>query len=365
MPVSATTHAPPSRHDTAAGLQIVHRRPGRAVHADADGTLYAANRYRIFRSRDDGATWAQLATMPYAPARRLARFSRLASRLMRIEVRAIFALHSGDYIAANREGVCFLPAGERVFRRSRVDFGVTPFWPPMTLTLGPGERIVWGEYGGNAERRSVRLFASDDGGRSFSPAFAFPAGEIRHIHNLYFDAALHKYWVLAGDHGHEPGIGLLSADFRDLEWVVKGDQTHRAVCLFDFGDRIVYGTDTEMAPNAVMSLDKATGKLRRVAETDGSCIYACRFGSTYAISTSVEPSKVNACRQAKLLLSRDGETWSEVFSADKDRWDENYFQFGSLVLPRGASDGDTIMFSGQAVRGVDHTVLVCRWNHSA
>lgn len=345
-------------------LEVLHRRRGRAVAVDADGAIYVANRYRIVRSQDDGATWTHLGDLPYGGVRRLGRFFRLASRMLRIEVRALCPLADG-FVASNREGVSFLPRGERAFRRSRIDDGDVPAWPPMTISTGPAGRILWGEYGANREKRSVRIFISDDGGRSFAPGFAFPPGEIRHIHNLYFDAALNRYWVLSGDHGHEPGVGLLSADLREFEWVVKGDQTHRVVCLFDMGDRIVYGTDSEMAPNAVMSLEKSTGRLRRVVEIDGSCIYACRFGDVLALSTTVEPSPVNPCRDAKLLLSHDGETWYEVFTAAKDALSEKYFQFGSIVLPRGQSSRRTIVLSGQALRGIDNLVLICRWRESA
>jgi len=342
-------------------LTITGRRRGRAVQVDPDGTLYVARRYQIEVSRDDGRTWSHLATMPYSPLRRLGSLTRLTTRLMRVEVRTVLRLTDGSYVASNREGVCYLAPGDTRFQRSRVMAGQTPAWPPITLTLGPGDRILWGEYAANRERRSVRLFVSDDGGRNFEAAFAFQPGEIRHVHNIYFDAGLNRYWVLAGDHQREPGIGLLSADLKNLDWVVKGEQIHRAVCLFDFGNRIVYGTDTEMAPNAIMSLEKSTGRLRRVAETDGSCIYACRFGGIYAVTSSVEPSAVNFCRHAKLLLSRDGESWHEVFSAPKDRWNENRFQFGSLILPRGESNHETIMCSGQALRGVDDRVLLGHW----
>ncbi|HRX83586.1 MAG TPA: hypothetical protein P5572_01050 [Phycisphaerae bacterium] len=346
-------------------LQILGRRKGRALSVDAAGTLYVSDRYRVLCSHDDGRTWASVGTLPYAPLRRMARFSRLASRLLRIEVRALCALTDGGFAASNREGVFFLPPGERTFRASRVDAGDVPAWPPMTISPGPAGRILWGEYGANREKRSVRIFASDDNGRTYACAYAFAPGETRHIHNIYYDAGLERYWVLTGDHGHEPGIGLLSTDLRTFDWVVKGDQTHRAVCLFDLGDRIVYGTDTEMAPNAVMSLEKATGRLRRVAETDGSCIYGCRFGDVFAITTSVEPSAVNPCRDAKLLLSRDAETWHEVYAAPKDGWNENYFQFGSINLPRGRSGHDTIVLSGQALRGIDNVALICRWREPA
>jgi hypothetical protein len=116
--------------------------------------------------------------------------------------------------------------------------------------------------------------------------------------------------------------------------------------------------DSEREPNAVMTLDKATGRVERGAEIDGSCIYACRFGGLYVLSTTVEPSKVNHSRFASIWVSRDGDRWTRVLQAEKDRWDARYFQYGSLVLPRGRSDEEQIIFSGQAVRGFDGRVFV-------
>ena len=59
-----------------------------------------------------------------------------------------------------------------------------------------------------------------------------------------------------------------------------------------------------------------------------------------------------------MWLSTDGTQWNKVLEAEKDGWDAKYFQYGSLVLPRGESDRDTIVFSGQALRHLDGR-LVC------
>jgi hypothetical protein len=63
-------------------------------------------------------------------------------------------------------------------------------------------------------------------------------------------------------------------------------------------------------------------------------------------------------------VSRDGDRWRRVFSAEKDIWHMKYFQFGSLVLPRGACDRETIAFSGQAVRGIDGRTVVAMLNEA-
>ncbi len=348
-----------------ASLTIEHTRTGRAVHLQSDGTLYVAHNYTIYTSGDDGKTWSRLTAMPRTTIRRAAEVSRLACRLLRQEVRAFLQLSDGTYVAANREGVYYCRPGDGEMTPSRIDDHGPSIRPPMCMTAGPGNRVIWGEYWGNRDRRPVRLYVSEDCGRSFDVAHVFEAGSIKHVHNLLYDRKLNLYWVLVGDHGDEPGIGRLSADLKNCEWLVKGKQEYRAVCAFDFGDSLIYGTDTEMAPNAVIRLNKESGRIERLAETAGSCIYACRFGGLYALTTTVEPSPVNAARHAALWLSRDGERWLEAFRAPKDHWNARYFQFGSLVLPAGTGPREVILLSGQALQGLDEKTIVARLTDDA
>lgn len=339
-------------------LNILRGCRGRVVTVQPDGTCYLGRPSTVYRSTDDGASWTPALTIPASPLRRWTGWSRLAARLLRHEVRAVFPLAGGGFVAATREGVFFSSRGERHMSPSRMDGEGLTVFPPMCLTIGPGDVVLWGEYWANRERRAVRLFASRDRGRTFQVVHTFPPGEIKHIHNLYFDPRMGHYWVLAGDHGQEPGIGRLSADWKSFDWLVKGRQTFRAVCVFDLGDHLLYGTDSEKEPNAVIRLEKSTGRFERVQELDGSCIYACRFGGCYALSTSVEPSEVNHSSEAGLWISRDLEHWTRVYQARKDRWNATYFQFGSIVLPRGGSDRETLFFSGQALERIDGRTLV-------
>ena len=97
-----------------------------------------------------------------------------------------------------------------------------------------------------------------------------------------------------------------------------------------------------------------------VRHFDGSCIYACRFGDLYAITTTVEPSRVNRSRSASLWISRDAKNWKRAYIGEKDRWSADYFQFGSIILPVGTTEGNTIYFSGQAVNRIDGKTLVAK-----
>jgi hypothetical protein len=347
-------------------LKTLHATLGRALLVRPDGSVYIGRSYSIYCTRNQGQTWQHVATMPRSITRRIAECSRLASRLMRHEVKAVLSLSDGSHVAANREGVYFAPAGAPIMTRSRVETGSQPLAPPMCMTLGPADRILWGEYNSKtAHGNPVRLFVSDDRGRSFQVARVFEGGSILHVHNLIHDVASRCYWLLAGDHGDEPGIGRLSEDLKSFDWIAKGAQRFRAVNAFDFGDRLVYATDSDREQNALMIMDKRTGRFERGREFEGSCIYSCRFGSWNAVATTVEPSSVNQSRDATLWLSRDGIEWHEAMRVRKDRWHPVYFQFGSIVLPRGESDENTIVYSGQALTGIDNKLIFARPELSA
>lgn len=339
-------------------LEELQRVRGRALLLEADGTVYASRAYAIHRSQDGGASWERVASVPRPAWRRLAEPSRLACRLLRQEIRALVRLSDGTLVAACKLGVFHGRGG--ALEPSAIAGEGALLQYPMRLAVGPGDVVVWGEYVAPRRLRPVRVFASRDGGRSFTAVHTFAAGEIVHVHNVQWDATGGHWWVLAGDHGAEPGIGRLSADFARFEWLVKGEQRYRAVSLFDCGDRLVYATDTERERNAVIALDRRTGASERLCELEGSSLYACRAGPWYAISTSVEPSAVNPSPFAELWLSRDGERWRRVLRARKDRWHPGYFQYGSLILPAGESGRDVLWLSGQALAGLDGRTLAVR-----
>ena len=299
-----------------------------------------------------------MASLPRDPLRHTAELSRLACRLLRHEVRALAELHDGTLVAANRRGVFAGPPGAGELPAARLEGGAIPVLPPLCLGTGP-DAVLFGEYG-SPRGRPMRIFASRDGGRRFEVVHTFAAGDVLHVHNVVFDEGLDHYWVLTGDFDDQPGIGRLSRDLARFDWFVRGAQRFRAVDVFDLGDRLVYATDTQLEANSLVSLDKKTARAERLQSFEGSCIYACRFGEWYAITTTVEPSPVNPSRDATLWVSRDLERWECILRAPKDRWHADYFQFGSLVLPRGRSNRSVVAVSGQAVRGLDGALAIGR-----
>lgn len=339
-------------------LRVHQRLPGRAVLIEPEGPIHLGRNYQIWRSDDGGDSFRQVTAFPLSPLRRLADVSRLACRLLRQEVRALVRLSDGSYVGANREGLFHAAPGDAVMTESRVECGDQPMRPPMRLSTGPDDLVIGGEYCSAKAGRDVRILASKDRGESFQVVQALPAGTVGHVHNVVYDAGRDHYWVLLGDHGDHAGIGILSSDLARFEWYVRGKQSFRAVEVFDLGDRLVYATDTEVAAVELIVLEKDGGRYEALRRFEGSCIYACRFGDLYALSTTVEPSSVNQCSRAGLWVSRDALDWKLAYSAPKDVWSPRYLQYGSIVLPCGASDSSRLFFSGQAVSGLDGRTLV-------
>lgn len=326
---------------------------GRALFVDRDGTLFAARGYRIVRSVDAGATWVGDGHLPQSGWKGLAARNRLAARLLRRQVAAFTVLDDGTRVAVGREGIFRARRGESTFELTfRIERGSRPLHLAVERR-GTRERILFGEYG-ELGGEEVRIFASEDGGRTFEVAFAFPRGEIRHVHNVIPDGD--RLWVLCGDYGAQAGIGSLSNGFDGFdgfEWLRRGEQSYRAVGALVSRDALTYGTDSDQERNFIVRLEKASGRLTRLLEVEGSSLGATSFGPLQLIATCVEPNPQCPSTRACLYGSLDGERWELLASYRKDAWHPTLFQFGTLVLPGSRCPEPRGHFSGQALDGFD------------
>ena len=320
---------------------------GRALFIGETGSLYVSRGYLIHRSDDGGQTWILDCRVPSDGWRpQVARLT-LGARLLRFNIQALQVLADGSRVAVARDGIYRAEPGEVAMRRT---WAVSRGSRPINLSAD-GNRVLFGEYGGaEMDLVQVRVYRSDDSGKHFEPAYEFPKGDIHHIHNIVVDRYADHYWVLAGDHGRTPGIGVLSKDCRHLDWVERGSQMVRAVSVLVRPDCLIYGSDSELEANHIVRLNKRTGRCERLVPLDGSSLYAADFGEMVIISTCVEPSRVNKGSHSSLYGSVDGESWSRMLSRRKDCWKAVLFQFGLIVLPYVQSRQPTCgMFSGQAL----------------
>ena len=162
-------------------------------------------------------------------------------------------------------------------------------------------RIYWGEYFDNAARDEVHIYASTDAGATWSVAYTFPKGAIRHVHNIVHDPWANCLWVLTGDYGDECRILRAACDFSRVEIVLQGQQQARAVAAIPTEDGLYFSSDTPLESNFIYRLDRQ--ECYATSPLSSSSIYGCRVGSRVFFSTMVEPSEVNRDRQVRVYAS--------------------------------------------------------------
>jgi hypothetical protein len=319
--------------------------------------LYAARGYGMMRARIQGTlnnlAWQSVAEFRPEWRRRLSVVNRLTARLFRDGFHALAVLPSGVLIAAVPGGIVTLRTGETEFRRTHTILRGTR---PLHITAIPDGPIYWGEYFDNAARDEVHIYASTDSGETWSAAYTFPKGAIRHIHNIIHDPWGDCLWVLTGDYGDECRMLRAACDFSRVEAVLQGKQQARAVAAIPADNGLYFSSDTPLEPNYIYRLDRQESLLQ-VSPINSTSIYGCRDGSRVFFSTKVEPSEVNHDRQVRVYggdtRNSDSPAWHLLLAWQKDSWPMGLFQYGNAFMPDGNNATPYLALSTIAVRSDD------------
>lgn len=322
----------------------------RALYWDGD-VLYASYGYELLRARINSGpvTWQSVARYQPEWWRRISTASRLSSRLLRDGFHALAILPAGHIVAAVPKAIVTLVRGDTQFR---ITHHVSRGTRPLHIACTPDGRLYWGEYFDNEQRDEVHIYASTDQGQSWSIAYTFPKGTIRHVHNIVYDQWGKCLWVLTGDDGSECRILKASCDFHSVDAVISGNQQARAVALVPTQDALFFSSDTPFEANHIYRLDRR-GELQKLTGISSSSIYGCQVGDAVFFSTMVEPTEVNRDRHARLYGSLDGQSWSSPLAWEKDGWHQGLFQFGNVLLPDGSNTSGVLAVTTVAVKKDD------------
>jgi hypothetical protein len=312
-----------------------------AWHGDI---LYGCRGYDIVRLQPSKSTdWEVVARFRPAWWRSLTSRTALTYRLVRDGFHALTILGGQNndltmVAAVPGALVTRIPDSDEFHVTHQIQRGTRP----LHVTADPAGRIYWGEYFDNRERAEVYIYVSTDRGRTWQVAYTFPAGSIRHVHNIVYDGWGDCLWILTGDEGAECKVLRASCDFRSVEVMLSGNQQARAVAAVPSQNGLYLSTDTPFEKNHVYRLDQA-GKVEQVGDLANSSIYGCRVGcgvgEAVFFSTMIEPSAVNTSREVHLvgsiIGSRDGTNWPVLARWEKDALPMRYFQYGNAFLPDG------------------------------
>jgi hypothetical protein len=339
-----------------AGLRRVARFQRLRALTWAGDVLYASRGYDLLRTRispsqipSDSQPWEVVASFHPAYWRGWTARTNLSSRLVRDGFHALAALPSRGIVAAVPGAIITLRPNESRFQ---VTHKITRGTRPLHLTAIPEGSVFWGEYFDNASRDEVHIYVSTDGGATWSVAYTFPKGAIRHVHNIVHDPWGKCLWLLTGDYGDECRIIRASYDFRQVDIVLQGHQQARAVALVPMESGLYFSSDTPLEANSIYHLDRQ-GKLSQLAPLSSSSIYGCRVGRDIFFSTMVEPSPANPDRFVRVFGGRDGQDWRSLLAWQKDRWSMRFFQYGNAFLPNGENSTPYLAVTTIAVESED------------
>jgi hypothetical protein len=362
----------------------------RVLAWDGD-VLYASRGYDLIcwkapshgGRRASDQRWQAIASFRPAWWRNFTSSARLTSRLMRDGFHALAVLpdasyeHREDNFPTDAPSLIAAVPGAIVTRTSgsddfRVTHKIRRGTRPLHITAVPSGIVYWGEYFDNRERAEVHIYSSADRGETWQVAYTFPAGAIRHIHNIVYDRWEDCLWILTGDEGAECKVLRASCDLRSVEVVLAGNQQARAVAAIPMADAIYLSTDTPFETNHVLRLGR-DGSVKSLDDLPSSSISGCRVGESVFFSTMVEPSAVNRSEEVLLVGSADVES-ADVGSADigsagksrwqvlarwqKDKWPMRYFQYGNAFLPDGENATNYLATTTVAVEGDDLVTTV-------
>ncbi|PHS36969.1 MAG: hypothetical protein COB07_11625 [Sulfurovum sp.] len=317
--------------------------------------IYAAKGYKIFKSFDDGESWALDGKIKDLKYGMIANSNRLLARLFRAEVTNLLLLQDGSRLLTAKKGIFIAQKNEKVYKKS---FSVTRGNRPMNVCEDNKGFLYFGEYFGNPERGEVHIYKSIDTGRSWEICYTFPNKRIRHIHGIFYDEYEDLVWFATGDDDGECIIGHTDDGFDTIKIFKEGGQKYRAVQLLFFKDFIIYGTDTEFEKNYIYRIDRESAEEHRLQELQGSVLSSTYTGKRAAISTAVEPSEVNHDLNSYIWFSDDGFEWKELYKEKKDSLHLKYFQYGRFKFPIGAINDGKLLFSGHALKKIDNSTII-------
>lgn len=294
--------------------------------------LYGCRGYQIVRLHvGKGQEWEVVGRFHPVWWRNLTSRTVLSYRLVRDGFHALVVLDDKTIVGAVPGAIVTkVPKSDEFRVVHKVQRGTRP----LHITAVPSGRIYWGEYFNNPARAEVHIYASLDRGRTWQIAHTFPAGSIRHVHNIIYDRWGDCLCILTGDKGNECKLLRASIDLSSVEEVLTGNQQARAVAAIPSQEGLYFSTDTPLEKNHVYRLDRA-GSIEPVGDLASSSIYGCSVADATFFSTMIEPSAVNTSREVQLVGSKNGANWQVLAAWKKDSLPMRYFQYGNAFLPDG------------------------------
>ena len=261
-----------------------------------ENTLLTYHHGLICRMDINTGKYKRICSLPIGSiGRKLSKF-RVLERLLRNEVRTAVSISDTEVLVAYNGAVYHINLGNHeITKEFTFQNGMRG---PLGFVKIKGidgfdDCIAFGEYIPNFDRlHDISIYTRPLTEANWKEAYVFPAGKVRHIHNINVDDELKKVFVLTGDSDVESGIWEAKNNFSEVVPVATGSQEYRCVHIFTNGSELYYASDAPQYQNYIYRLTLGHElKTSRVAWICGSCIYAAETQNYYLFASTVEPDE--------------------------------------------------------------------------
>ena len=335
--------------------------PHLRIHTIIDGTLISSRGYSIFKSNDFGKSWFLSGTLPVSGYKKILSKSQTISRAVRIGIHQIKQIHNGKILIASDSG--FFLSDQSLSGFHRIDLNSHSLQLLDHNFCVTSKFTYFGEYIYNFKKNKVNIFRTADG-EKWEIIYSFPKKSVKHIHLLQFDPFTEKIWFSTGDADSECLFGYANDDFSNIKIVGKNDQDWRCLELIFTPEKVYWGTDNPNGQNWLISLDRHTHTLQKIARFNGPVYNLKRFFSGYLVMTATEGGTGERDNRAHVLFASDLEKspWEDGISYEKD-WMPLIFGFGRLYF---AGDYKNLLFLyGLALKNIGGKSIVLSFNEPA
>lgn len=299
-------------------LHVVGRHPSVQLHMLARGRAWASRGYDLLQAdlADPELTWRPAGRIPTSLLRRAASRSNLAGQALRLGVHGLLPLSSGALLASV-SGRLLRSDDGRVWEPVLQYEGFRK--PARQGLLADHNGRVWvAQYALNPARNiPIRLWRSDDDGRTFQVGHCFEPGRVRHIHFIQLDPHDGSLWMGTGDRDQESALYRSSDGGGTWTAVGQGSQQWRAIALAFREDAVIWGTDAGLDAakygNRIMRLDRQTGQV-----SEGPALQGPVHGITTTadggvlMATGIEGGANETDARVHVWYSTDGQNWRQI-----------------------------------------------------
>lgn len=276
-------------------MKLVAKRHKPLLVLDAN-TLLTYHQGWICRMDIGGGKYTRICKLPIGFWRRMLSKIRVLERLLRNEVRTAVSISDSEVLLSYNGAVYHINLESRVITKE-FNFRNGMRGPLGFVKIQGIDRfddcIAFGEYIPNFDRQcDMAIYTRPLTEAKWKQSYVFPAGKVRHIHNINVNNELKKVFVLTGDTDAESGIWEAKNNFTEVVPVATGNQEYRCVHVFSNGSELYYASDAPQYQNYIYRLTLGNEIItERVAWICGSCIYATETPDYYLFASTVEPDE--------------------------------------------------------------------------